>query len=1347
MTRKLWISYYSDGFYGTWEQQETDKSYLVQIRENDKTVVEKIIRAPAAIPVFLYAPEKLQEACRYDFELGVITEKVTEEYRVPTGIGILCELLEKLCANITENKTLVLNQELVGNEVWTSAWERLYGKKEILISNVQKPELVMKEGRLYLNGDGIQAAFYVEEKADLKQELCLQLDFWDLQQETEEKISQGTFLLEDAFEKVSGTNLFIFTKELGAFSQIKLLEAYSRLYCAGTVRREYCIGFGQKDAPLPLWKDKLELQSWSVVCRSQETLREKDTVWIGGIAVMGGFLLGQEKQAELSLHIGFGDRWKLCLNCGEGSWLAAISNLAGFPVDEIEKVITWIGEKTGDFSLDYAELTFSVAQGGMVAAEFALRQKKECNLFGIGIHLKNWCIMVNLVKEESWKSQFVLAGELILGSGEDAPEIFVSVPIQEECRQIVLSSGEKGIALPSIENLLKLVGIGDGSKWIPDELYNLDDYKISQLELMIDCTSQPKLEQYGFGISSQRELTFKIGSFPIKIQKVELGIEGKSGENPVFHGESVLVFQKLECKLYLQVECETKALQMSVTFTEEEAEQIAFDAMADGFVEEELSYQNLPLPQGFAVPVFEKAVLWADTGRQKYVMSGRLKNLGACIFETSLDKEQKLGYVLVAALDENFTFGKLSEYLKFIDSILAIRAGGIVLSTLNGRGIRDVMAELPPEIEAPAGLPQIDSEVKEGLFLYGKIELTAPVFQMLFGMAGEEKPVLETSLYFPKEKEELFIRVGLKEMSLFQLLYFRQMEFFCRIADGTRYGLNGNVYLAVGGQEYGFGFSVSGDTGESQMRLEGYALEPINLDFLVLTDTEHVKGPGISLELSREEKVLGLTGGILLFGEPFVDIKRLGYDFKKEQFLGTISYNGPVTLLHGNISFIWDKEKGIEIQEFPMHFLDEILDYAKLIEEASNTSGGACKKIAGLIFEKAVQTEFTITPSFGGMDEKGMSVELLPQYTVSVAGEKILTSSMKKLTVVIEKPQEIGFEALAKLVVDTILKNAVLIAEQIVNDVGNLTKLIAVMGTVQATEEAFGALLCRGGKETVKGASEVAKAQEYARAAKGHASGGGSLTQAGADAAMASGSAATAGGWLEEAGIFFGAMGAAIIIIGGGGSGKKDLEEHEKEVEKHKKEAEEAKEEAKEAVRGMLAIKELALEQQTEDTALLSWKPVTEEKEAVVEYHISVTRNGSVIWEGIETACSMEVLLEPEKENQFEIMIFALYRYDDTDTYQGETAHLSTVVGKSLKILEVSLPVAVQGEEYRYELKAEGGSSPYRWNAEGLPEGLTMQEQFICGIPKYGGGEVYVEVTVTDRLRKSVTEGYWLEVK
>lgn len=1058
-------------------------------------------------------------------------------------------------------------------------------------------------------------------------------------------------------------------------------------------------------------------------------------------------MLGQEKQAELSLHIGAADYWKLCMNCGEGSWLAAISNLAGFPVDEIEKVITWIGEKTGDFSLDYAEHTFSVAQGSMLAAEFALRQKTECNLFGIGIYLKNWCIMVNLIKEESWKSRFILVGELILGSGKDAPEIFVSVPIQEKCRQIVLSSGEKGIALPSIENLLKLVGIGDGRKWIPDELYNLDDYKISQLELMINCTDQPKLEQYGFGISSQRELAFEIGSFPIKIQKVELSIEGKSGENPVFYGESVLIFQKLECKLYLQVDCETKALQMSVTFTEEEAEQIAFDTMADGFVEEELSYQNLPLPQGFAVPVFEKAVLWADTGRQKYVMSGSLKNLGACIFETSLDKEQKMGYVLVAALDENFSFEGLSEYLKFIDSILVIRAGGIVLSTLSGRGIRDVLAELPPETEAPTGLPQIDSEVKEGLFLYGKIELTAPVFQMLFGLAGEKKPVLETSLYFPKEKGELFIRVGLKEMSLFQLLYFRQMEFFCRIADKTRYGLKGNVYLAMGGQEYGFGFSVSGDTGESQMRLEGYALEPINLGFLVLTDTEHVKGPGIGLELSREEKVLGLTGGILLFGEPFVDIKRLGYDFKKEQFLGTISYNGPVTLLHGTISFVWDKEKGVEILEFPMRFLDEVLDYAKLIEEASNTSGGACKRIAGLIFEKAVQTEFTITPSFGGMDENGMNVELSPRYTVAIAGENILTSSMKKLTIVIEKPREIGFEALAKLVMDTILKNAVLIAEQIVNDVSNLTKLITVMGTVQATEAAFEALLCRGGKETVKGASEIAKAQEYAQAAKKHASGGGSLTQTAADAAMASGSAEAAGGWLEEAGIFFGAMGATVIIIGGGGSGKKDLEEHEKEVEKHKKEAEEAQKEAEEAVRGMLAIKELVLEQQTEGTALLSWKPVTEEKEAVVEYHISIIRNGGAIWKGIETACSREVLLEPERENQFEITIFALYRYDDSHVYQGETVRLSTIVGTPLKILEVLLPTAVRGEEYRYELKAEGGSSPYLWSAEGLPEGLTMQEQFICGIPKYGGGEVYVEVTVTDRLGKSETEGYWLEVK
>lgn len=1338
--RELLIDYHADGFYATWVRKETDQFYLLRVTKNCETVAEKRIDKAAVMPVPVYVPEQLNTEDRYEFALRVVSEEAVTTCNISSGIKLLYGILERIYKRITKDRILVLNQDLVQNEVWTDAWEQFYGKREITILNVQEPKLSVLEERLYLKGDGIQSVFYVERTEGSDPKLCLQFDFGDLQQEMEQRSEQGTLVLADVFKETSGTELFKYTKELGDFSQLNLLQVCSRLYCGRTVQKEICIELGPENASLILWKNKLELQNWSVICRKQTMLREKDTVQISSASIQGEFLIGSEKQAEILVHIGDSDVWSMCLSFGEGDWFVAIAELVGFPKENIEEMVSWLGEKTGDFSLDTAVFTFSVSQNCITGAEFSLKQRKSCDLFHTGLYLKDWNIFINMIKGTEWISAVVLAGELGLGGGEDAPGIFVTVPLQEGCRQVRVSSREKGIALPSFEELLKIAGIGNGEELIPDELYNLNDYRISQLEFVVDFDGQPRLAQYNLEISSQKKLIFAIGNFQIRIHNVSLGIKERDEEGPYIEGSGTLIFQKIECRLCLKVDCTSKALQMSAVLKKDEAEQIQFDVMADGFVDENLRYKNLPLPEGFEVPIFEEAVLWADTGKQKYAVSGKLKNLGTCIFATSLDVQGKMGYILAAVADENFRFAEISGCLAFMDSVFLIRTGGIVLSALTGRRILDVMAEIPPELGIPSGLPQTDSEIKNGLFVYGRLELVAPVFQFLFGLAGEEKPTLETSLYFPEEEGEILVRVGLKEMSLFQLLYFRQLEFFCRIKEGTSYGLNGRVFLAAGGQEYGFEFSISGDTRERKIMLKGSASEPIDLGFLTLTDTVHTKGPAVYLELDQAEKKLGISGEILLFGEPFADIKCFDYEFQKERFLGKITYTGPVALFRGTISFAWNREKGPEILEFPMHFLDEMLDYAKLIEEASSSTQGECKKIAGLIFNKAVRTEFMITPSFGGVDEDGMTAELEVRYIVSAAGTEILTASMNKLIVRIEKPSEIGFEALAGLVVNTVLKNAASIAGQIVEDMGHLAKLIAVMGAVQATEEAFGALLCRGGKELVKSASEVFKAKQYADAAAG----GGGLAEVAADAQLAGSSSMAASEGLELAGAFFGAL-AGISIIGGGSSGK-DLEEYKKEVDKKKKEAEAAREDAEKAVIERLEIKELILMQKKADMAELGWRPILAGNSGNVKYHVMIKRSGEVLMEYTGEEHQIQLPLEPGKENFFEVEVYALYQYDSGHIYQGETAELKAKIGKPLAILTTSLPAAVSGAEYKCDLKAEGGSGSYHWKGNGLPEGLEIQDQTICGVPKYGGGEVYVDLVVEDTTGNSIAAGFWLKI-
>lgn len=1345
MGRQLSIQYQLDGFYGTWEPTETDAGYLLCVLVDGKEEYTARIEAPVIFPVLLYATETIKDNSHYEFVLEPIAEKMTAEYSIFPGMEILIALLKQIQETITEDRILILNQQLVNNEVWIKAWNKVYGTDEITISNVKEPMLILEESRLHIEGDGIQADFYAEQDEYTGLELWLKLESDDLQQMIDKKLTQGDLSLLEAFEMVGGKGEYALTNELGTYTQFALLKVSSTLFCRGDfVHREYNIELGQKDNPLIIWKDKMELLNWFVQCKRQEAIREDCIVCSSGISITGGFLIGQEKQADLTLYINASDLWTIYLECGEGNWFTALSNIVGLPTDDIVKVLTWLGKESGDFSLDFMKLTFSVSKNSMTAAEFAIRQGSDWDLFGTGLNLCNWYIFADVIKETDWQIAMILSGELKLGSTESAPMISVSVPLQEHLKQIVLTSGEKGIALPSIENLLSVVGVGDGSSLIPDEIYNLDDFKISQFEMIIDVTDNPVLQQYCFGVETQRELVFTIGNYSMKLCKLAFLLVGKDKEGLVLTGTGNFAFQQLMCETKLQVDCERQSIQMSVVFTKEEAEQIAFDTMADSFVEEELQYKNLPLPDDFSVPIFEKAVLCVDTGRPLYVMSGSLKNLGTCIFATSLDEEKKMGYVLVAALDEHFVFASLSKSFSFIDSIFKIQTCGIVLSTLNGSGIQGILGEIPAEVEIPSSLPQIDCEVKEGLFLYGKVELIAPVFLFLFGMAGKEKPALETSLYFPKNKEELFIRVALNELSLFHFLHFRQMEFMCCVAKGTQYELTGNIFLGMSGKEFGFGFFATGNTEDNQITFLGKAKEPIELGVLKLTDTEHIQGPGISFEMSRDRKVLGLTGGIVLFGEPFADVKSLGYDFKSEKFFGRVSYAGSISLFQGDISFTWDEENGVEIKEFPMHFIDKALDYAKLIEEAGESASG-CKKIAGLIFEDVIQTEFTITPSFGGVDEKGMTIELLPQYKVSVAGKNILTASMNKLEVIIEKPEEIGFEALAELVVDAVMKNTLAIGKQLVNDMDNMTKLLAAMGTVKATEEAISALLCHGGKETVKIAVEIAKTKAEVDTIVTTASGGASISTVAAGAGIVGTSSTAISQWLEVMGVFFATVGY-ITIIGSGGTGAKDADEYKKQVEKQKQETEEINKKAELVVIEMLAINDLIIEQQSNDKIRIGWKPVPEEENKKVEYHVQISLNGKKEQEYIETDSYKDLSIEQGKETLIDVSIYAVYQHDDNHIYTGETKYISATVGKNLKMLLSSLPVMTSEEEYHYNLEAEGGCKPYKWSIHGFPEGIEICDQEICGITKYGGGEVYVDVTVTDALGNSCSNSFWLEV-
>jgi hypothetical protein len=232
-------------------------------------------------------------------------------------------------------------------------------------------------------------------------------------------------------------------------------------------------------------------------------------------------------------------------------------------------------------------------------------------------------------------------------------------------------------------------------------------------------------------------------------------------------------------------------------------------------------------------------------------------------------------------------------------------------------------------------------------------------------------------------------------------------------------------------------------------------------------------------------------------------------------------------------------------------------------------------------------------------------------------------------------------------------------------------------------------------------------------------------------------------------GSFFGVLGGSIIIISSGDAGNSEKDrakEFQNMVEEKEKQLKEAEEEAREAVESLLTIKNITIKQSEKSTAVIEWSLSSDTEGEQIEYHLQIVQNG-VESNFTETLCHKEISIEPGIETQLDIRIYAVYRYDEEHVYQGKTEQYVTVIGKPLKILNKTLPDVITGSEYHVELTAEGGSQPYMWNIYGFPKGIEISNQTISGITQYGGGEVYVDITVTDAVGNSATSSFWVEVK
>lgn len=572
-----------------------------------------------------------------------------------------------------------------------------------------------------------------------------------------------------------------------------------------------------------------------------------------------------------------------------------------------------------------------------------------------------------------------------------------------------------------------------------------------------------------------------------------------------------------------------------------------------------------------------------------------------------------------------------------------------------------------------AGFGRKDDRGQEPLILEGSLVYDEDDFQ-----------IVQIALSKPLSVEELFATVftdnvwpsGLLPLTFCTgALYYAKKD--CEISEKRYYqGMHLNTEIAI----YGFAFSVGVDVLEDGINVSGAALAPVELWFISLTDAScSGGGPGVFVRTTGGMRELGLEGGITLFGERFLSVPAILYRPEKEEFGGTIRYDGSIELFRGNISFTWSEKNGFQLTDWPMQWITDALDYAKLIEQASRMTGGECDAIVDLIWSETITTKCKITPSFstvrttGEAGSGGLPLALTIEYEVMVKSQSVIKTALAPLQLAIPMPESITLEGLAEMIFQAVKTNVVEVIKQIFQDTEKLTKFMALIAVTSYGKKAAASLLCRGLKTDMKGRSAASKAAEYAKKAKevsggssgSGGSGGGTNLPAAAEAAAGAGAATEeAESFLAAAAAFFASIFAFFLI---GSNERERAEEAKEEAQKEKERAERAEREAREAVRQMLTLDDvrcLVLADREKHSISLSWSKAAQAEDGVL-YHVQVDQ--STEGSGAHGICdrklkdnSCVIAYQPteEKVDELTVKIAASYSYQEKKgiyTYLGDT--------------------------------------------------------------------------------------------
>ena len=267
----------------------------------------------------------------------------------------------------------------------------------------------------------------------------------------------------------------------------------------------------------------------------------------------------------------------------------------------------------------------------------------------------------------------------------------------------------------------------------------------------------------------------------------------------------------------------------------------------------------------------------------------------------------------------------------------------------------------------------------------------------------------------------------------------------------------GEQQIAIGGTTYDAGYNVAADVSffgqpfavqvslpqsRAGVIVSGSYAGKIDLGFVQLTSYTDpstrttTPGPTVSIDTTGAQgTTYAVACGISVFKQPFL-WTRFTYQPSQSRWGGTATYQGTLAGVENpSVSFTYSDSDGLQIASWPMlPALGQLLDYAKALEET--TSGSSCGQLAGLVFDKAIETDFDLSVAQAGplADQGALPLKLTGTYSVKVAGSTLFTLPLPEIDGSISAPQAFDLSGIGDWIAQTIAENAASIARSLLSD-------------------------------------------------------------------------------------------------------------------------------------------------------------------------------------------------------------------------------------------------------------------------------------------------------------------------